>query len=106
MAKKRVTLNSIMQELKSIKKLVLKDLQVDLRDVKVDVKDIKLDKELIKKSDKIFETIGEWKVNIWDECSNKKQVSEEGDIGYKCKLLKYLCNFEKCPLNIKRKQHL
>ena len=109
MAKKKVTLENVMSELKTIKKLILKDLQIDIDDMNLDKKDIKLDQKGIKlgkrpfkESRKIFDDVVEWKVHIWDGCPNKKIVSKKKEFEYNCKLLKSTCEFEHCPLNIKK----
>ncbi len=99
---KKATLESVMKELKTIKKLVLKDLQADIEDINLDKKELRISKVPIKKSKKIFNNIVEWKAHIWDSCPNKKTISKKKEFDYRCKLLKDKCEFEHCPLNIKK----
>lgn len=102
MAKKRTTLESVMKELKTIKKLVLSDLRVDIEEINLDKKYLKQNKKPIRESKKIFDDVVEWKIHIWDECPNKKIVSETKEFDYNCELLKSGCKFEHCPLNIRK----
>jgi len=97
---KKATLQDLMNELKAIKKLVLRDLQIDTEDIKFDKK--RFNKKSIGKSKKIFDDPGEWKIHIWDECSHKKAIQRKREVDYNCKLLKGKCKFEHCPLNIKK----
>ena len=97
---KKANLENIMKELKAIKKLVLRDLQLDIEDINLDKKGIKTKSS--RKFKKIFDSVEEWKAHIWDECTHKKTVSKKREIDYKCNLLKKPCKFGYCPLNIKK----
>lgn len=97
-----ITLKDLMLEIKTIKKLVLKDLQIDTEDMDLDRKEIRMNKKSFEESKKIFRDIEEWKAHIWDECLNRKTISKKGEFDYDCELLKGPCKFEHCPLNIKR----
>ncbi len=100
MKRKKVTMEDIMRELRTIKKLVLKDLQLDLNELKIDKE---IDNSLLEKeSKKIFSTFGEWEANIWEDCKYKIKEDKQTEISYKCKLTNALCKFEDCPLNIKK----
>ena len=98
----KLTLDEVMKELKIIKKLILKDIQIDMKDVRLDKKEVSLDKKFINDSKKIFDSTEEWKEQIWDTCSHKKAISKKGEFDYNCSLLKGQCQFKSCPLNIKR----
>ena len=103
MAKSKITLKDLMKEIKFIKKIALKDLQIDTEDIKYDKKRLPLIKRSIKESKRIFSDISDWKMGIWDECRFKTAVSKKTAFSYDCKLLKKQCKFEYCPLNIKKK---
>lgn len=103
MAKSKITPEAIMKELKLIKNLVIRDLQIDVEDMEYNKKQLPDIKRSLGKSKKIFEDIDEWKSNIWDGCKSKKIVPKKTEFSYYCKLLKKRCKFEYCPLNAKRK---
>jgi len=94
---KKITLDAVMKELKAIKRLILKDLQLDLEEDKLTKKEYKM---LNKKT--IFKDIEEWKEHIWDECQHKITKYNKKEVDYFCGVLKDDCNFEHCPLNIKK----
>ena len=99
MAKKEITLADVMRELKIIKKLSLKDLQVDIEDEHIDKLKTGKPKTAGKK---IFDNIYEWEAEIWDECTHKKTLSKNKEFEYICELQKKTCKFNSCPLNIKK----
>jgi len=98
----KATLDGIMKELQTIKKLVLKDLQIDMEDVELDKKRLRFNKKPFEDTKKIFDDVREWSMHIWDDCKNKKVIQKKTEFTYHCKLLKKNCKFEHCPLNIKR----
>ena len=102
MAKKKVNLDEVMNELKIIKKLVLKNLQLDEQEIKLDKKIMATYKGK-EKHKTIFDDRFGWEANIWDECLHKKVISTDNDFEYHCKLLKKMCGHNICPLNIKKK---
>ena len=104
MAKKKTRLDDVMKELKAIKKLVLKSLQIEMEDMVLLKKTTKGEAKLEKTSKKILETIPEWQQHIWEECQHKKMISGKDEFNYICKLLKKNCDFGSCPLNIKKRQ--
>jgi hypothetical protein len=102
MAGSDITLKDVMKELKIIKKLVLRDLQIDIEDVKVDKRKLTVNKRSLEDAKKIFDDFREWADSVWEECPNKKKISAKSEFLYRCKILKKECKFEVCPLNIKR----
>jgi len=94
---KKVTLTQIMKELHVIKRLVLKDLQLDEEEMKIQ-KSIKRGSN----KSRIFESLQEWQAYVWTGCKNKKQISRGKTVVFDCKVQKNKCTFGKCPLNIRR----
>jgi len=102
MAKSKITLGEVMEELKAIKKLVLKDLQIDIEDIKLDKKGLRFNRKPLEDTKKIFDNIKEWSMHIWNKCEQKEAISKETEFTYDCKLLQKPCKFGQCPLNIRR----
>jgi len=100
---KRVKLEDVMYELKTIKNLVLKNLQLDEEEIKLDKQIMKAYKKPAKGKKRIFDDMIGWQANIWNECEHKKIVSNKEEFEFYCGLLKKICNHGHCPLNIKKK---
>jgi len=102
MSNKKSNLEEVMHELKVIKKLVLKSLQLDEEEIKLEKKVIKQYQKDGKKRRIIFDDRIGWQANIWNECKHKKVVSNKDDFEFYCQLLKKMCSHGHCPLNIKK----
>jgi len=83
---KKPTMNEVMRELKLIKQLVIKDLQIAAEDMNYNKKHLPAIRKSLGKSKKIFSEVGDWKANIWDGCSSKNIVSGKAEFNYDCKI--------------------
>ena len=108
MAHKNADIEDVMKELKIIKKLVLKDLQLDMEELKLDKRVLGIGRDgagkkpHTKKTKRIFDDRIEWQEHIWDGCKYKKMVSGKDNVSYLCKIANKTCHYLMCPLNIKR----
>ena len=48
---------------------------------------------------RLYRSVNDWKIKIWNNCEEKKIVDSGEEIIYQCNILNKVCNFDDCLKN-------